>query len=865
MGQAVSHGTFVHLYVNGLYWGLYNPVERPDNAFCASYYGGSKEDWDVFKHMNLEVNQGDSLALNQMLAKCQEAAGSNAAYQELQGNNLDGTDNPTYPDLLDLDNYIDYMIVNFWAGNYDWPWNNYWLASKRTDDSRGFKFFCWDIEDTLGSIRSPLNIDRVGANMSDGPGKPHNYLKNNAEYRMLFADHLHKHFFNGGILEPDSLTQRYSGLADWIELSIIAESARWGDQHYSTPLGHSQWVSFRDWMLNTYLPQRSDIVLGQMRDRGLYPPINAPLFKINGSYQYGGNVNTGDRLTISNPSGDGTVYYTTDGSDPRLLGGSLNSTAVTALSAFPLNKSTRVKSRVRDGSKWSALADAVFGVGAVAQNLRITELMYNPQDIPGHGPNTEFMELKNISQTETINLNLVKFTNGINFTFGDISLAPGDYLVVVEDQASFLASHAGFSGVIAGEYSGSLDNSGERIVIEDAAGGVIQDFKFNDKWYPATDGPGLSLNIVNAKNTDPNAWSIKEGWYPGTTIGGTPCSKDTGTVIADGAVVIHEIMTHTGSANGDWIELHNTTGSVINIGGWFLSDNDTYLKKYEIPVNIPQAIIPAGGYVVFNAVEHFGDSANAGCDLAFGLSSFGETLYLYSGWNGQFTGYETSEDFPAAASEVTFGRYVKSSGNVDFVAMDTPTPGFENSLPSIGPIVISEIMYNPIDLDSQAEYIELTNITSSEVKLFDLDNPTNTWQFTLGIDFVFPENVTVGPGESLLVVRDDPSTFRATYSPVYGMDPGRQIFGPYANETGLKNSGEKIEISRPSTPQPDGFVPYIRVDRVNYSDGSHPENFPENIDPWPTAPDGQGQSLVKSNLTLYGNDDTNWQSSSPTP
>ena len=79
--------------------------------------------------------------------------------------------------------------------------------------------------------------------------------------------------------------------------------------------------------------------------------------------------------------------------------------------------------------------EAVFAVGKIAQNLRITEIMYNPQD-----PYGEFIELKNIG-AETINLNLVSFTNGIDFTFPGIDLAPGEYVVVAQDRDAFEARY----------------------------------------------------------------------------------------------------------------------------------------------------------------------------------------------------------------------------------------------------------------------------------------------------------------------------------------------------------------------------------------------------------------------------------------
>ncbi|NQT03741.1 MAG: CotH kinase family protein, partial [Planctomycetes bacterium] len=219
-GHASAHGIFVHLYINGIYWGLYNPVERPDNAFSASYYGGERDNWDAI-HDN-SANEGDKTAWNQMIAKCQQAANSNEVYQELQGSNPDGTANPSYPNLLDVTNYVDYLIVNLWGGNWDWPWKNWWAGRERSDSSTGFKFYCWDYENTMGNNlgRSPLNKNALNNNFSQA-GAPHQSLKQNAEYRLLFADHVHKFFFNEGILTPESLIGRYAGLAAGVERAIV--------------------------------------------------------------------------------------------------------------------------------------------------------------------------------------------------------------------------------------------------------------------------------------------------------------------------------------------------------------------------------------------------------------------------------------------------------------------------------------------------------------------------------------------------------------------------------------------------------------------------------------------------------------------
>ncbi|NQV31946.1 MAG: CotH kinase family protein, partial [Phycisphaeraceae bacterium] len=368
-GQASPNGIFVHLYVNGLYWGLYNPVERPDDAFSASYYGGEKEDWDVFRHKGFERNAGESDALNQMRLDCGLVGNSNEAYQRLQGNHPDGSPNPEMPHLLDVPNYIDYLIVNYWGGNWDWPWNNYWLARKRTADSTGFKFYCWDAEDVLESPRSYLTIDKVSNPDSREVGEFHSQLAGNPEYRLLFADRVHRLFSDGGILTPDVLVERYARLAEGIELAMITESARWGDQHRTSPLSLPEWTRMRDQILQTYLPQRSGIVLEQFRQAGLYPDFRAPVFNIDGIPRLGGHVATTESLTMV---ADAAIWVTLDGSDPRIPGrsGPLEHTVILEEGAAKrmLVPEAEVDAAWRGGASFDA-SDWIAGSGGVGYEL----------------------------------------------------------------------------------------------------------------------------------------------------------------------------------------------------------------------------------------------------------------------------------------------------------------------------------------------------------------------------------------------------------------------------------------------------------------------------------------------------------------
>lgn len=229
----------------------------------------------------------------------------------------------------------------------------------------------------------------------------------------------------------------------------------------------------------------------------------------------------GNSVTIAKPSGQtGTLYYSLDGRDPI-------EAFLPYTEPITLTNSALVSARLlTTEGDWSALISdtLLIGTPANAGNLVISEINYHPAET---APDTEFIELLNTS-AGTIDLSLVHFTAGLVFEFpADTLLAPGERILVVQDQAAFANVYPD-DHRIAGEFAEftRLANSGEQLVLNAADGSVISDLTYNDKdpWPEFADGHGFSLTLINAhSHPDPN---LAGNWRNSTFAGGSPGHSD---------------------------------------------------------------------------------------------------------------------------------------------------------------------------------------------------------------------------------------------------------------------------------------------------------------------------------------------------
>lgn len=557
MGQPYTRSRFYHLYIDGMYWGLYETQERSEAAYAASYFGGSREDYDVVKvdagwtrSYAIEATDGNLDAWRQVWDACVRGFKSNAEYFALEGRKPDGSPDPNGTKLVDMDNLIDYMLVIFHTGNYDSPVskfggngmpNNYYAIYNRVKRD-GFKFFAHDNEHTLlmdpvnigdgieenrvniGSISSGLKMN-VGGFNGFHPQWLHFKLTENAEYRQRFADRVYRHYFNKGIFLPERARALFMQRIDMIDLAIIAESARWGDLTRSK---YGSWEPVVKAIADDYMFERYDIVLGQYVDEGLYPVNEPPLFRSKGTTIVDETliISSDTAVELVNAGGTtGTIFYTLDGSDPRAIGGGNSASAKDAGDQMTLTvtSSAILKARIKSGSTWSALHSMTLAAPENMQALKISEIHYKPLangDISGG--EYEFLEIKNTGGS-TINLGLASLS-GVTYTFPvGATLNPGQFLVLASNSAEFKSR---YQWTPFAEYEGQLDNSGERIVLMSAAGDTVINVRYNDKapWPEEPDSTGQSL-VAKDVNPESNA-NDPAYWKASYWVNGSPGRDD---------------------------------------------------------------------------------------------------------------------------------------------------------------------------------------------------------------------------------------------------------------------------------------------------------------------------------------------------
>lgn len=515
MGQPYSRSRYYHLYLNGVYWGLYQTEERADADFAETYLGGNDDEYDVVKNDSsstraLQATDGNMDAYRRLYDAAVAGFAPEASYLKALGLRPDGTPDPAGEALLNPENLMDYMICTYYTGDPDAPvsaWahfsNNVFAIFNRVKRD-GFTWYRHDAEHSLGA-NGGLNEARLLTDPTDrsigqewrhfNPAWLHIRLTANPEYLLQFADRVNRWFFHGGILSSGPNIDRWLARAHQIEEAIVAESARWGDARRNQPFTKTDWFNESSWLTGTYFPQRTQIVLDQMRSVSMFPALGIVSFS-----QHGGEVASGFALTLSQGNGSaGSIFYTTDGSDPRLWDGATAPNSQLYVEGggeqpIVLLATATVRARLKNGSSWGALTSARFTVGLA--RLKLNELMASngttleDPDEPGERP--DWVELYN-GTAGTVDLGGMYLTDDPldlrKWTIATgVSIASGQRLVFyADDDGTQGPLHTSFQLSQDGETIALVDTDGETILDSITFDGQTRDVSYGR--FPDGDGP----------------------------------------------------------------------------------------------------------------------------------------------------------------------------------------------------------------------------------------------------------------------------------------------------------------------------------------------------------------------------------------
>lgn len=278
LGRTSVNALYVNLFLNGMYWGLYNIAERVDDQFGKDHIGGAKADVDVIKieesgGNHIENSEGTLNAWLRMTKLAGIVGGSNSSFLTGDGTLITSSEeaySALSDSLLDIPAFIDYMLINQYGGNTDWDHHNWYALRSSGADSKGFRFLCWDSE----VIEENVNENNLKKNNGNSypTGIFHNLL-NNDSFARQYLRRAKELLRPEGLLGEESVVELWDSLHSVIASALYAEAARWGDYrrdvHQYTSKGQlytvdDQYVTERNRLLTQYFPKRTDIVLGQI-------------------------------------------------------------------------------------------------------------------------------------------------------------------------------------------------------------------------------------------------------------------------------------------------------------------------------------------------------------------------------------------------------------------------------------------------------------------------------------------------------------------------------------------------------------------------------------------------------------------------
>jgi hypothetical protein len=712
MGQVSAGGTLANLTINGQTKGYYNPTEHITEEFCQDWFD-SNQPWDVITMFG-DVRDGDLIRWNNLISYVQQHnLADDAAYNQVASQ-------------VDLENFVDYLVLRLWSGDWDWPQNNWAAACERSSQGK-WRFFVWDAE---GGMDSSQGVQTVRFGELNSQANEHGYLyrglKANPRFRALFGDRVYKAFYGGGALTSQNVTKRFNELKGQMAVVLPDMSA---------------------YVIGTWVPQRLAPFLDACISEGVYT-FASPTLLVNGKAQYGGYAQPGDSLTLTTTEPDSRVFYTLDGVDPgdRLAGGSFgklslvlkNSDRRVLVPTKAVDSSWRQAGSFNDSTWLTAGGGVGFGGSgtfAGSYTLNVSKAMSGTNAsclvrIP-FTFDTSLQDITSLTLKVQYDSAFVAYLNGVEVARKNFAGEPTWNSHGTAENSDAVA--VAFRSFDVLGFAGSL-RQGQNILAIHAMNSSAsdQDFLINAELI-ADVKPSLAVPMGLTLYTGPvrldHTVTVRARAVSASQV--SALSEATFSVgpVARG-LRISEVMYHgreggnPADPNTEYVELVNVAGQTINLNQVRLAGGvefvfpamDVMPGQFVLVVADPAAFAAQYGSSALVAGQYTGDLSNKGeqirlVDAAGGLI---EQFQYADSWHPitDGRGFSLTVVDPAADPNVLSTR----AGWRPSAAIGG-SPGWDDAgqAAAIGSVVVNEVMANPAA--GQSDWIELHNTTSQPMDI----------------------------------------------------------------------------------------------------------------------------------------------------
>ena len=736
MGQVSAQGTLVNLYVNGIYKGYYNPTERIDEDFLDTWQGGNGR-YDIIAQFG-EVRAGDTVEWDRLKQTMSRDLSNAANYEEASR-------------ILEIDSFIDYLILNIYVGTRDWPHNNWRAARERVANAR-WRFYVWDAEWSFFNQGGSVGHNTLTTELAveQDIARFYQSLSKNNNFRTRFADRVHRHFFGEGALTDENVMNRFQELKGAMS-SVLRNMA--------------------NNIATTWIPRRREIVFGHLAAEGLFLEDNIPSFS-----QEPGSVQA---PSVNLSTAEGSIYYTLDGSDPFVpetaSGDVLKLVEERSTKQVLVPVDSSVSSNWRRADRGFEATGWKLGRGGVgydeAQTYR-SHIRIDVEEEMNDNNTSVYVRIPfnvNLEALEDFNLlNLsVKYDDGFVAYLNGIRVAEANAPTTLRWNASASGSHADAAAVVYqsfritehmrrlrdGENILAIQGLNAQLTSSDflldalLEAGVVESGKVAPGALLYEDAIAIEgVTEIRARSFSNGRWSAQSRgvFYPGSLTS---------------AVRFSEIMYHPpGGDEFEFLELSNFGPVTVDLSkyrlrgvsysfpfGSFLDPGASVLlasnqKPFSFEQRYPE--VPVWGY--------FGGS----------LSNAGESLVLED-VNGRYvTGVTFGDEgaWPKSADGAGYSLELVS-GDVDpslpsgwwQSAVPGGSPGSVQSLVPQRDLVISEVVADnrsvKVETGVFPDWVEVLNRGETPAILSGLRLRDESG----GPDFVFPSGQVLEPGERIVV------------------------------------------------------------------------------------------------------------------